>query len=412
MRAVVVPLGDPDLREGAVRAVARQEERADPGGVRLEGERQQVVHQVHVLAVVPRDPRGGGGGRLGQRAKALRVLKAHLDFAHAREVLVELVLVARVELALQAPRVVQHEIEQRFLRPQPRLVVSLALLGGARAEEALKHEPRIGLGRHRRGRRLPGDVVLVRARVARVAVARLVHRVAGQLERREPRDVPDMLGRDLVDGHADVDVAPVGLARAGARQERRVGARVVAPAVVARLGLVEVEPSDDLELAAKRGEGLHGAPERKIRALPRRPPVFLVRAIGKIHERHPQRRAGGRGGRPGGPRRGRTERRGKQRLEHGKTEADADPLEEQAAAERQPALGGRVPARFIGGGVHRDYWVAVAGEPVETCAANRGGPTGRRLWNGGESITPSRSVENRPSSRSSPATMRSTDSTS
>jgi hypothetical protein len=112
---------------------------------------------------------------------------------------------------LEAVRVVEDEVEERLLGAQPHLVVALALLRRARAEEPLEDEPRVGLRRHRRRRRLPGDVVLVGARVAGVAVARLVHGVAGELERREPRDLADVLRRHLVDRHADVDVAAVGL---------------------------------------------------------------------------------------------------------------------------------------------------------------------------------------------------------
>ena len=97
-----------------------------------------------------------------------------------------LLLVAAAELAVDGAGVVEDEVEDRTAAAAWRCLSDApALARRARAEEALEDEPRVGLGRHRRRGRLPGEVVLVGAGVARVAVARLADRVAGQLQRGE-----------------------------------------------------------------------------------------------------------------------------------------------------------------------------------------------------------------------------------
>src|SRR5207237_347334 len=115
-------------------------------------------------------------------------------------------------------------------------------------EQACEHRPRIRLGRDRRRGRAPREVELVGAGVARVAIAALADRVAGQLERGEPRQVADLPGRDLVDGDSGVDVGAGGLLDAHAGQERPAGAGVVAGAVGAGGGVLVVQASEDLDL--------------------------------------------------------------------------------------------------------------------------------------------------------------------
>src|SRR5438067_452108 len=96
----------------------------------------------------------------------------------------------------------------------------------------------------------------------------------------------DALRRDLIDGDADLDIRAVGLARARAGEERRVGAGMIAGAIVAGLRVEVIEPPEDLKRTLQRRERFHRFGEREIRALALRPPVILMRAIRKINKRH------------------------------------------------------------------------------------------------------------------------------
>ena len=155
--------------------------------------------------------------------------------------------------------------------------------------------------------------------------------------------MPDVPGRHLVDRDPDVDVVAVGFARPHAGEERRVRARMVAAAVVARVGLVEVQAADHLEALAQRGQRLHGRAQFELCPGALRPPIVLAGAVGKIDEGHPQGRPGRRGRGPGRRRGGRPQRGRDQGFEGGQAEAHAHALEEGAAAE---GGGGRA-----GGGV-------------------------------------------------------------
>src|SRR5581483_5729986 len=122
----------------------------------------------------------------------------------------------------------------------------LAVRSGA--EDPLEQQARVGLGRDRGRRRLPGEVVLVGAGVAVVAVAGPAARVAAQLQGGEAGEVADVVGHDLVDGHAGVDVGAAGLLDADAGEEGAAGAGVVTAAVVAGGGVAVVEAAEDLDL--------------------------------------------------------------------------------------------------------------------------------------------------------------------
>ena len=68
-----------------------------------------------------------------------------------------------------------------------------AFRASAVAEQSFEHDTRVSLGRQRRRRRRPGQVVLIRARVAVVAVADLSDQIGADLERRNRRDSLPML---------------------------------------------------------------------------------------------------------------------------------------------------------------------------------------------------------------------------
>ena len=123
------------------------------------------------------------------------LLDPPLDFADAGQVFVELLLVASAELLLEAACVVEHEIEDRPLLLSPQRQVLAPLCRRTGAEEPLEDEPRVRLGRDRQGGPAPRQIVLIGARVARVARTRLANGVARELERRKPGQMTDSLRR-------------------------------------------------------------------------------------------------------------------------------------------------------------------------------------------------------------------------
>ena len=94
-------------------------------------------------------PAGVSQAGSGSVAEPLGLLDAALDLADAGQVLVELLPIARAQLAAQGAGVVEHEVEDRplLLLPLPQALAALA--GRPGAEEPLEGEAGIGLGRHR-----------------------------------------------------------------------------------------------------------------------------------------------------------------------------------------------------------------------------------------------------------------------
>ena len=161
------------------------------------------------------------------------------------------------------------------------------------AEQALEHQARVGLGRHRRRRAAPGEAVGVGAAVARVAVADHARVLAAELERGEPRLPADLLRGDLIDRDAVLDVGAGGLARMDAGQERRAGARVVAGAVAERVAVLVREAGQHQHVLAERLERLQDARElERAPSAPRRP-VVHDDAVRDVGEGEPERRLGG-----------------------------------------------------------------------------------------------------------------------
>ena len=102
----------------------------------------------------------------------------------------------------------------------------------------------IGFGGQRRRRRRPGQVVLIRAREAVIAVADLGDQVGAELQRWKCRVLADVLGGDLIDRRAEVVVAAFGSLRLRAAEERAVGRRMVAGGI--RVPQLEVGEHRDL----------------------------------------------------------------------------------------------------------------------------------------------------------------------
>ena len=86
------------------------------------------------------------------------------------------------------------------------LEIRHAFARAARAKQTFEHEARVVFGRERLVVRAPGEIVFVRAGVTGIAVAGLSHRIAGELERREAREMSDLVGHDLVDRNSGANV--------------------------------------------------------------------------------------------------------------------------------------------------------------------------------------------------------------
>src|SRR5438552_15879382 len=151
----MMTLGNPDLREGAIAAFIGQQESGDAGGIGLESQRQQIVHDSDVFFKARRDARGRIKGRIRRRAKPLGLLDSLLDRPHAAEIFIELLLVASGQLPLQGPGVIEHEVENRMLLLLAALEILPPFAPRARAKKAFEEQPRIGFWRNWCGRRTP-----------------------------------------------------------------------------------------------------------------------------------------------------------------------------------------------------------------------------------------------------------------
>ena len=312
MRKIMVTLRDADFAEGAVVAVVREGEGRDARGVGLKREREQVIHQAHVFAVAARNARGRSEVGIDVGPEAFGFLDADFHFANAGEILIEFLAVARVEATLHAARVLVDEIEHGAARLHAETSVFGPRAVRAGAKHTFKEQAWIRLGRHRRRGGAPREIVLIRARVTGVAVARATIGVAGEFERRETREVADLIGDRLVDRNASTNIGRA-LIKAHAGEKHAVAARVVATAVVAGAGVGVVEPADDLQLVTQRRERLERGTKIEIRATALGPPTRGDGAVGEIYKRRAQGCArGGRGqafgGRRGGERPSRHER--------------------------------------------------------------------------------------------------------
>ena len=217
---VVVAVGDLraiDLDGGRVDAVEQQ--RDGPGGIGLEGEPRQVVHEPDLLHVLTRARRierhACGDSRLGPVLPFARHLHPLLQFAHAREILVEPVAVVRTDAALQGLRLVGHGIEDATAELQLAHLVRLLRLGPL--DEEMAEDFR--------------SLLIARDEHAGAGPRKTAHAlldVDAEVQGREPRQMPDALG--------DVLVERDGVAEAAAARMRRGGEE----AVVRRMPAVHV----------------------------------------------------------------------------------------------------------------------------------------------------------------------------
>ena len=279
-------LGNANLRIGARAALARELERDHAREVRLQREHLQIEHQLDVLL-----PDLGHAWRaIDSRYRRLgvltfRALDAPLDLPDRVEILIDLRPIAGAELPLQAGHVGHDPVEDAGVLLQLR---APPLRGSAVAEQALEDHPRIGLGRQRRGRRRPRQIVLVRAGVAVVAVADLRDQVDAELQGRNGRVAPDGAGGDLVDRGAVLVVGALGPLRARAAEEAGVRRGVVPRGV----GVLELEVREDREVLEIRRQCGKRRRERRDPSDVRRRPRDGVGPHRDIDEAQPSDRCG------------------------------------------------------------------------------------------------------------------------
>jgi hypothetical protein len=162
------------------------------------------------------------------------------------------------------------------------------------AEQLVEDQPRVANHRQRLARRAPADRIGVGAGVAVEAAAGLVDVLDAQLHRRNRGLVADLLGHDLVDRGAGVDVRALRLLGVGLGQEHRRRAEVIAADLGRgeRLGVVDVGVADDGQVVAVRFERCERR-RREVEARAgsgRRPQVLLGAesgaAGGAVHHLH------------------------------------------------------------------------------------------------------------------------------
>ena len=182
----------PSCGNGRLLPSCAEDQRRDPRRIGLERQHHHVVHQLHVIVDFGRNAlrRVDRRGRARCRSSSARAIRCSISRT-----------LVRYSSSLRPSRSPSFRRSERASsRTKSRiercvcwraLKACAALAWRAGAEQPLEHQPRIRLGRHRRVGRPPRDVVLIGTGVAAVATLGLPLGVAGQLERREPREMAD-----------------------------------------------------------------------------------------------------------------------------------------------------------------------------------------------------------------------------
>ena len=193
----MVAVGHAHLRIGPVAHFARHHEGEDSRDVGLVGQRQQVVHELHVFFVRERNAgRLHGQRQLGCDIRVAGHPDAPFDLTNAVEILVDRRAIVRAKRPLQVGRLLRDRVENAAVLPRSR-----GPRGGAASltEHPLEDLARIDLHRQRRRRRPPRKRIHVDAAVIAIAGAdqpRMI--LGGELHRRQHRVLADLLRGNLV----------------------------------------------------------------------------------------------------------------------------------------------------------------------------------------------------------------------
>ena len=234
------------------REIAREQQRRDPRPVGLERQRDDVAQQSRALAKI-------------LRRLVSQTVDAHLDAAHARQVVVEPVSVRRARRPPETRGGIVHEVQQ-------------AAAGPARAtlEQTIERTRWMRLLRRGRIGAPPRDVRAVGQREA--CLVRPANRRLARQHKAGRSCLSDALREHLIDGHAR--------SHDRARAERRAGEKI------AGLRRVDARPDgrlveqavDHVDLVLHRLERLERSAQLHRGAASARPPVVAVDAI--AHDQH------------------------------------------------------------------------------------------------------------------------------
>ena len=316
------------LGVGPPARLARHLRAAHARDVGLERQHQHVLQQADVLLVVV-----GDAGRLidlRQRRGAVGLLGAldpALDRADRLQVLVDRCAVLHADAPLEPVDGIGHRVEDAAVGLhllEPRLDAA------AVAEQTLEDDARIALVGQRGRRRQPRRRVAVRAAIAVLAVAHLIVRLGGELERPQRGVGAELVGGVLVDRLAGPDVGPLGALRQDAVQPPAVGSRVNAATLVRAHDAGVAEPGHDGHAVPMRGQRRQHRRQLEGRAArPRGVEDARESSVRNVEERQTRHR---RRHRPG---------RGRQRRHHGIEQRQGDRCAEatQHGPARQRLLG-------------------------------------------------------------------------
>jgi hypothetical protein len=269
-------------------------EGADTRQIRLVRQRKQIHHQCRVLAEVARDT-----GRLVDDqhipvALFLGLLDAPLDVPHRFEIFRELRAIARRKTKLEPRDLVGHGIEDAAVASQPRQ--PRGRVGAGRGpKQPLEQRAWIVFHGQRRRRRAPRDCVRIGARVRPVAGAKQLHRFERELEGRQLRLLPEVLGGDLIYGHPGLHIRRGGALDVHSGQEGGCAARMITAAFTwLRERTPARQPTQHDHLIFVRHQRLQRARQLERAPLARGHPVLHGHPVGHIENpQSPHRGSGG-----------------------------------------------------------------------------------------------------------------------
>ncbi len=212
-------------------------------------------------------------------------LDAAFEFANASEVIVELALVVGTELAVEAIGVVEHEIENALALGLA-AAASFGRFRAARAEEALEYLARIDFFDDRRVIGFPGDIRRIGTTIAGIAAASLQAGFAAELERRKASEEAYLLGSDLIDRDAHVDVFAIGFLGVATGEIDGHGAGMIAWAVAVVARPILRQARKNQHVVFERLEFSQSRRQLGQRALGFGSPIGHVNAVGHIEAGH------------------------------------------------------------------------------------------------------------------------------
>lgn len=121
---IMMPFGNPDVFEGAIAAIVREEKGRDAGAIRLKREHHHVHKKTHVVFVISGLAGGSGDAGVDRSPEAFAFLNLALDLTNSGKVFLQLVLVIPTKVLVHRLGIVGDKIEN-------------GLLGGAALREAL-----------------------------------------------------------------------------------------------------------------------------------------------------------------------------------------------------------------------------------------------------------------------------------